>query len=161
MDFRNHRDMRPSTTCWERRRITQKGAARRTARGINTINTRRCVELFVTLGLRPRKANASAKHVNDCMWGRKPQNTQNTPKGRLRRRTACDFTAKYRGASQARAVHATRAYMNRGLRSFHSLTPGCELSPFQGFTTSYKFTSVSEICKLSPLPGLGCSAEER
>ena len=42
---------------------------RRTARGINTINTRRCVELFVTLGLRPRKANASAKHVKDCRWG--------------------------------------------------------------------------------------------
>ena len=113
--------------------MTQKGAARRTARGINTINTRRCVELFVTLGLRPRKANASAKHVKDYRWERKPRNTRNTRKGRLRRRTACDFTAKYRGASQARAVHAARAYMNRGLRSFHSLTPGCELSPFQGW----------------------------
>ena len=129
---------------------------RRTARGINTINTRRCVELFVTLGLRPRKANASAKHVKDCRWGvaapwwietsgqwgaygagwrvgKKPQNTPNTPKERLRRRTVCDFTAKYHGASQARAVHAMRTYMNRGLRSFHSLTPGCELSPFQGW----------------------------
>ena len=42
-----------------------------------------------------------------------------------------------------------RAYINRGLRSFHSLTPVCKLSPFQGFTTSYKFTSVSESCKLS------------
>ena len=29
----------------------------------NTGNARRCVELFVTLGLRPRKANASALHV--------------------------------------------------------------------------------------------------
>ena len=29
-------------------------------------NTRRCVELFVTLWLRPRKAYASAKHVKDC-----------------------------------------------------------------------------------------------
>ncbi len=35
----------------------------------NTINTRRCVELFVTRGLRPRKANASAKHVKGCRWG--------------------------------------------------------------------------------------------
>ena len=31
--------------------------------GNNTMNTRRCIELFVTQGLRPRKANASAKHV--------------------------------------------------------------------------------------------------
>ena len=57
---------------------------------------------------------------------------------------------------------------NRGLRSFHSLTPVCKLSPFQGlqihlcersykrrpfssFTTSYKFTSVSGSNELSPL----------
>ena len=105
-------------------------------RGINTINTRRCVELFVTLGLRPRKANASAKHVKncrwgvaapwwietsgqwggyaqDCMWGRNHKIRKILKKGAARR-TACDFTAKYRGASQARAVHATRAYINRG-----------------------------------------------
>ena len=31
--------------------------------GLNTMNTKRCVALFVTLGLRPRKANASAKRV--------------------------------------------------------------------------------------------------
>ena len=31
--------------------------------GFNTTNTRRCVALFVTLGLRPRKSNASAKHM--------------------------------------------------------------------------------------------------
>ena len=30
---------------------------------LNTKNTRRCDALFVTQGLRPRKANASAKHV--------------------------------------------------------------------------------------------------
>jgi hypothetical protein len=40
------------------------------------MNTRRCVDLFVTQGLRPRKANASAKHVKvwlrhggECKWG--------------------------------------------------------------------------------------------
>ena len=70
-----------------------------------------------------------------------------------------------RGASQARAVHATRAYSNRGLRSFHSLTPGCKLSPFQGCTASYKFTAVSESCKLSPIQGCtspyGFSNDER
>ena len=32
--------------------------------GVNTTNTRRCVALFVTLGLRPRKANASAKRMH-------------------------------------------------------------------------------------------------
>ena len=37
--------------------------------GNNTMNTRRCVDLFVTQGLRPRKANASAKHVKGCRWG--------------------------------------------------------------------------------------------
>ena len=37
--------------------------------GNNTMNTRRCVALFVTQGLRPRKANASAKHVKGCRWG--------------------------------------------------------------------------------------------
>ena len=44
--------------------------------GNNTMNTRRCVALFVTQGLRPRKANASAKHVKvwlrhggECKWG--------------------------------------------------------------------------------------------
>ena len=62
-----------------------------------------------------------------------------------------------RGASQARAVHATRAYSNRGLRSFHSLTPGCKLSPFQGCTASYKFTAVSESCNLSPFQGFTAS----
>ena len=70
-----------------------------------------------------------------------------------------------RGASQARAVHATRAYINRGLRSVHSLTPGCNLSPFQGCTASYKFTAVSESCKLAPFWGCtspyGFSNDER
>ena len=33
---------------------------------ILTLETLGCVELFVTLGLRPRKANASAKPVKDC-----------------------------------------------------------------------------------------------
>ncbi len=33
------------------------------------MNTRRCVDLFVTQGLRPRKANASAKHVKICQCG--------------------------------------------------------------------------------------------
>ena len=37
--FRNHRDMRPSTTCWERRRMTQKSAMRRTASGESTFTT--------------------------------------------------------------------------------------------------------------------------
>ena len=39
-----------------------------------------------------------------------------------------------RGASRARAVQAVACLMNRGLRSFHSLTPVCKLSPFQGFS---------------------------
>ena len=62
----NQKDMRPSTTCWETRRTRRKKDC---MWGFNTMNTRRCVALFVTQGLRPRKANASAKHVKDCMWG--------------------------------------------------------------------------------------------
>ena len=56
-----------------------------------TLETLGCVELFVTLGLRPRKANASAKHVKalhvDLETRRyAPEhevlgNTQNTQKG--------------------------------------------------------------------------------
>ena len=83
--------------------------------GNNTKNTRRCVELFVTLGLRPRKANASAKHVKGYRWGvAAPWWIETSDQWGATRRTACGFTTKYRGASQARAVHATRAYMNRG-----------------------------------------------
>ena len=42
-----------------------------------------------------------------------------------------------RGADVVRAVHAARAYSNRGQRSFHSFTPGCELSPLQGCSVIY------------------------
>ena len=37
--------------------------------GLNTMNTRRCVALFVTLGLRPRKANASSEMCKHCQCG--------------------------------------------------------------------------------------------
>ena len=47
-------------------RITRKTRKRTASVGNNTMNTRRCVDLFVTQGLRPRKANASATYVK--MW---------------------------------------------------------------------------------------------
>ena len=59
-----------------------------------------------------------------------------------------------RGASQARAVHATRAYSNRGLRSFHSLTPGYKLTPFQGCTSPYGFSNDERPLKTSSLLSL-------
>ena len=37
-----------------------------------------------------------------------------------------------RGADVVRAVQAAPAYMNRGLRSLYSLTPGCNPSPLWG-----------------------------
>ena len=53
------------------------GAARRTdSVGNNTKNTKRCVELFVTLGLRPQKAYASAKHVQDCQRETSTEDTE-------------------------------------------------------------------------------------
>ena len=39
------------------------------------------------------------------------------------------FAGPLRGASRARSVQAIACLMNRGLRSFHSLTPVCKLSP--------------------------------
>ena len=60
-------DMRPSTKCWEIHRRRRK-ALRAGLHVVLTLEALGCVALFVTQGLRPRKANASAKHVKDCMY---------------------------------------------------------------------------------------------
>ena len=51
---------------WSPRKNRKRRQKRSVSVGNNTMNTRRCVDLFVTQGLRPRKANASAKHVKGC-----------------------------------------------------------------------------------------------
>ena len=91
--------MRPSTKCWEILKILKKGAARRTAsvdfrnheiheKGgcaaglhvvFNTINAR-MRRAFRNTRLRPRKANASAKHVKHCMCEFSTEDTEHTEK---------------------------------------------------------------------------------
>ena len=78
--------------------------------GFNATNTRRCVALFVTLGLRPRKANASAKRMHCQNFYREDA------KGSTAKSVRDRFTALLRSVCDARWVLRTSCSCARDAR---------------------------------------------